>query len=483
MSETTQLDKLLHQPEGVRLAFVAAASAQEAIARDVCAMLNGEGGILVIGVEDGRPVAKAVTEAEVKKLRAYLCEAIVPRSLFTLTVDKETSGAVVTVDVPGGADRPYVYDGAVYIRSGGRSVRASAEAMRRMVETQAAEVERWERRVSTGVTVADLEERLIGETVRNAQNKRGYSFTDARDTGAVLNDLSLARFGQLTQAADVLFGKRVALRHPQTRLRAVCYETDKGGNYRDEQLFEGPAFLLLEQTMAFFKRHVSIATEFPAGRLSRESRPQYPFNSLREGLVNALVHRDYATFSGGLSVSVYPGRIEIWNSGRFPSGITVAELRRATHASILVNPDISLVFYLHELMERVGRGTFKIVQECRDFGMRPPEWSDKGNGVRLTFHALSARGPVAVYLNERQLALMRDFKSGAVIRAKEYLARCGCEISERQVRRDLAGLESAGYLERRGATTATTYVRTEKPIEFGHSVMSGHSVDMKGSKL
>ena len=39
-----------------------------------------------------------------------------------------------------------------------------------------------------------------------------------------------------------------------------------------------------------------------------------------------------------------------------------------------MNPDISHVFYLHELMERVGRGTFKIVEECRSLGMRLPEW-------------------------------------------------------------------------------------------------------------
>lgn len=466
MSDGIQLDKLLNRAEDARLAFVASTTARDEIARHVCAMLNGEGGMVIAGVEHSQPVAKDISESRANDIRQHLREAIVPRSLFTLNIDKGDSGAVLTIDVPSGADRPYVFEGAVYVRAGGKTVPASAEAMRRMVEAKATQTERWERRIATGVAVSDLDEQLIRQTVRKAEDKRGYNFTDAKNLDLVLKDLSLARYGQVTQAADVLFGQRVALRHPQTRLRAVCFETNKGGKYRDEQLLEGPAFHLLEQAMAFLKRHVSIAADFLPAKLPRESKPQYPFNALREGIVNALVHRDYAAFSGGLAVSVYPNKIEIWNSGQLPAGITPAELRRETHASVLVNPDISLVFYLHELMERVGRGTFKIVQECRELGMRVPEWSDRDNGVRLTFHALSARDISMMRFNPRQSKLVRDLTSGTIIRTSDYLSQYAGKISERQARRDLAAMASAGYFERRGSTTATVYVRTQKPVDL-----------------
>jgi len=101
--------------------------------------------------------------------------------------------------------------------------------------------------------------------------------------------------------------------------------------------------------------------------------------------MNAFAHRDYASFSGGVYASVYPDRIEILNSGRLPKGISAESLRRESHESILVNPDISHVFYLYELMERVGRGTFKIIQECREYEMWLPEWKSGASGVRLTF--------------------------------------------------------------------------------------------------
>lgn len=254
----------------------------------------------------------------------------------------------------------------------------------------------------------------------------------------------------------------IAIRHPQTRLRAVRYETDRSDNFIDEQLYEGPALILVEEAMTFLKRHIPIAAQFKAGQLSRESRPEYPFSSLREGLVNALVHRDYAAFSGGVSVSIYPGRVEIRNSGHLPVGITPSKLRAVTHDSILVNPDISHVFYLHELMERVGRGTFKIVQECREMGMKPPEWRDEPTGVRLTLFAAKRETASVVKPNERQAALLNSLSPGERIRTPEFLKRFGAGVSERQARRDLKELEETGFLERIGAGPTTEYARTEK---------------------
>jgi ATP-dependent DNA helicase RecG len=186
----------------------------------------------------------------------------------------------------------------------------------------------------------------------------------------------------------------------------------------------------------------------------------YPFNAFREGLVNALVHRDYAAFSGSVSVSIYPDRIEIWNTGRLPRGISPRDLLLVSHPSILVNPDIGHVFYLHELMERVGRGTYKIAQECRDFGMRVPEWKNVGTGVRLTLYAARGDHPARPDLNDRQRELLAALGTGEQIRVPEYVERFGRGITTRQARLDLSDLEGYGFLVRHGAGPKTAYERT-----------------------
>lgn len=465
MNKENVTEELLNRGESIRVEFVKSPEAMEKIAQSVCAMLNSKGGTVFVGVDEKGHVIGQISERDAKQVQNFLHEQIIPQVLFTVNLDDVNHKKVISVDVPEGRDQPYVFNGTVFVRSGAatRTRVADAETMRGMVERQSRETERWERRIAAGLEISELDSELMKETIRCAQDRRGYRFENPHDFVSVLTDLSLSRFGQLTNAADVLFGRRVAMRHPQTRLRAVRFETDRGDNFTDEQLFEGPAFMLLEEAMTFLKRHIPIRAEFKPGLLARESRPEYPFYSLREGLVNALVHRDYAAFSGGVSVSIYPSRVEIWNSGRLPKGLTPKMLQASMHDSILINPDISYVFYLYELMERVGRGTFKIVQECRKMEMKLPEWRDAVSGVRLTFYGATGRLGAVIRTNERQEALLKALSTGERIKTLEFLSRFGAGVSERQARRDLKELEELGFLERTGAGPTTAYERTNKP--------------------
>jgi DeoR/GlpR family transcriptional regulator of sugar metabolism len=82
-------------------------------------------------------------------------------------------------------------------------------------------------------------------------------------------------------------------------------------------------------------------------------------------------------------------------------------------------------------------------------------------------------GPPSSDLNERQRSLVATLKPSEEIRVQEYVERFGQGVTDRQARRDLADLESAGFLVRRGAGSKTTYLRTE-PHESGQSDTSGH---------
>jgi len=456
-------EEILAKGESIRVEFLASSLDKAAVGRAVCAMLNTKGGVVLVGVDECGKVVKSVSEMDADELRTYLYKKITPRSLFTVTLDKVKDGQVITVEVPKGTEVPYVFEGAVFVREKDKTCPADAATLRTMVVRQTQEPERWERRIAVGLSVDDLDCELLEKIAHRAWDHRGRHFENAGNPEAVLADLALARSGQLTHAADVLFGRRVALRHPQTRLRAVCYETDRSDRFIDEQLYEGPAFVLLEAAMAFLRRHVAIAAEFAPGQLARESRPQYPFNSLREALVNALVHRNYADFSGGVSVSIYPTRIEIWNSGKLLPGLNQQKLCSPTHASILVNPDISYVFYLYGLMERVGRGTYKIVQECRQLGMRNPQWRNVDSGVRLTFHAVGSVSKTFT-VSSRQQALLDELRVDESINMREYIRKFGDGVSERQARRDLSELVDVGILAQIGAGRATAYRRIKESI-------------------
>ena len=142
--------------------------------------------------------------------------------------------------------------------------------------------------------------------------------------------------------------------------------------------------------MAAVSPNCPAAARFTKGQPKRDDSPLYPEDAVREALINALAHRDYSSSSGGVSIHIFPHRLEIWNSGSLPEGVTVEKLQEG-HISVLRNPDISHVLYLRGLMEKAGRGSVLMIQLCRENGLAAPEWkSDEKLGVTVTFRAPQA---------------------------------------------------------------------------------------------
>lgn len=85
------------------------------------------------------------------------------------------------------------------------------------------------------------------------------------------------------------------------RVRAACYTSDKASDtYRDMKSFEGPLVSTLEQTYDFIVRNTPTTSSFSSEKLQRQDRQIYPELAIREGLVNAFAHRDYASPAGGM---------------------------------------------------------------------------------------------------------------------------------------------------------------------------------------
>lgn len=152
-------------------------------------------------------------------------------------------------------------------------------------------------------------------------------------------------------------------------------------------------------------------------------------------------------------------------SGSTPKKVTNWRLAQASISGLSrrpvpTNPDLSHVLYLRRLMQRIGRGTQKILLACEELGARPPKWTDSEAGVTLTIFSATSRENFA--LNPRQAQLMEFLRPGDTLRLWDYVERQ--QVSERQARRDLAELEDAGFLSRSGRARATVYQRTERTV-------------------
>lgn len=451
---------LAKQGENQHLELEQTSQNLESITAVVVSFLNSGGGTLLVGVqENGHVVGIEDAEIEAKKIRGYLNEKITPKPLVSVSVDNANSLEVITVEVPAAKDIPFVAAGTVYIRSKSITQPVDGETLRRMIRERANETERWERRISPDLRIEHIIKSEVDETVKEATMAGRFTFAKPSNHYEVLKELGLTRGSQFTNAADVLFGRDCSTRHPQTRIRATRFVHDKGSDYIDDQVYQGPICLVLRSVEEFILRNISISARFSDEKFKREDSIAYPRYAIREGLVNAFAHRDYAAFTGGISVGIYPSRIEIWNSGHLPDELNPAVLKRK-HPSLPTNPDIAHVFYIRRFMERIGRGTQKIVEACKKHGLPAPAWKDAADGVTLTLHA--AKEGAKPNTNDRQQALLQAMAAGNVIRPSEYRKRFAQGVSERQARRDLTELENLGLLEKVGAGAASAYRRTNR---------------------
>ena len=449
MSLEQELTSLLRRMESRHFEHLSAGSPLAEAAHAVCAFLNSEGGTVLVesGVQPVVPLVNAI-ESELR-------EKLHPPALWLVTPIEREGAGYCLVDVPAGRDRPYTVDGTIYLRKERTTAAASAEEIRALVEDGFRDMERWERRLIPGAGLNRLDEGLIFGIAQQARERRQLSLGNKVEQ--ILTALNLFRDGMITNAAEVLFGRNPAQQFPQVRVRVTVYATDKGGDLPDNRPFQGPAFRVLEEVFAMLRPYMSVSATFKDG-LQRTDKPGgYPEAAIREGLVNAFAHRDYANFSGGISVDVYPSRLVIWNAGTLPAGLKIGDLTRE-HPSMPRNPDIAQVFFLHGYMERIGRGTQKIVSACTEAGLDWPKWKADEAGVTLTFSSKTKKG--AATLNLREQRIVGELKLGQSIRLPEYCERM--TVSERQGRRDLGNLVDGGWMEREGDGPTTVFRRTPK---------------------
>ena len=113
-------------------------------------------------------------------------------------------------------------------------------------------------------------------------------------------------------------------------------------------------------------------------------------------------------------------------------------------------------------MERIGRGTQKIIDACREYGLPLPVWDDQPSGVTLTLSGPGRAAEMVAALNSRQQALLKALAVGEGIALGEYHRQHAADVSERQARRDLETLHEIGAVAREGAGSKTRYVRTNR---------------------
>ena len=103
----------------------------------------------------------------------------------------------------------------------------------------------------------------------------------------------------------------------------------------------------------------------PDGRVEL---PDYPEESILEGLVNSLIHRSYIEIGGEVHIDIFDDRIEISSPGGMYENKPVQDCDIMHIRSRRRNPVLADIFSRLKYMERRGSGFKKI---CQDYRLQP----------------------------------------------------------------------------------------------------------------
>ncbi len=175
---------------------------------------------------------------------------------------------------------------------------------------------------------------------------------------------------------------------PQTRVRMSILPGEKtGSEILYDKLFEKNLFANFSDIYTFFETNFATSSTFSRDAWQREDHA-YPLQALREGILNALVHRDYSNPSGSAMIAFYPDRLEISNYGLLPETLKPSDLKK-NHLSHPRNPDIAHICFLRGWIEKIGRGTLMILQECKTKGFPEAKWQSRSGITTLTFPGIT----------------------------------------------------------------------------------------------
>ncbi len=254
----------------------------------------------------------------------------------------------------------------------------------------------------------------------------------------------------------VLFGREPRASMPQAGLLGTIH---LAGGREETRDFEGPAVFAPEQALQWLKD--KLPNPIDRTQAQRRDANEALFEILREGIVNALVHRDFAIEGAKCQVAASPEKIVVMSPGSPVEPITMEQLRAFDAPMLSRNPVLHFVFAKMKLAEERGLGLKSMRTRAAEAGLPPPNYSWEDPYVVLTLYP-SAESVVEATDSSVLAQLSTAERSGwawlagrDTVTSAEYAAALG--LPNRTALNHLKRLTGLGLLRRVGAGPATRY--------------------------
>lgn len=331
------------------------------IHREISAMANSQGGTILIGVKDSGEIVGTKPKKALEMVSSSI-QSILPPPMVSFDRCVLDGRTVMIMNVERGENLCSI-GGVIHIRIGS-SIRPLSIQEILMVSSELGTFE-WDK---VPFITSDLVDDGYREHFFSAlRSVRGNEISfENRDR--YLRSRGALKDGKLTNAGVLIFlGSDEYL--PQAIIRLVFMED---GIPKGEIRFNGPVWRAIDDAYEATIRETS-KTEVIVGASSKKIF-RFPPRIIREGLINAVAHRNYSV-QADIRIIIESGTLTIKSPGGLLPGV---ELEDPEH--IPRNPSLCNLLYDMGYIERYGQGVIMMREEAK-----------KHDGLKLSFDVSSNR--------------------------------------------------------------------------------------------
>lgn len=324
------------------------------MAGEIVAFANSGGGQIFVGVEKTGNIA-GLTGNDAEKVGEDLAKVAwdcVRPQLSVLTNSVATSdGIVVVATIPDGTAKPYCDNkGNYWVKNGPDKRRVqSPDELARLF--QLGEKLYAEGQPVAGSTFDDFDHSKFSRFFEAKYGEETPNI-DSDEYVRSLENLGFLAGGHISVAGLLLFGKRLPVLMPETKIDAVWFKgVDRSGaEWWDQRVIAGTLIDQYEESMGFLRRWNARVQN--NGSFNQNGKLEIPEIVFEEIVTNALVHRDYF-IKDSIKIFIFDDRIEIRSPGKLPNSLTVDQIRRGVRRS----RNVLLTSFAPDLLNYRGIGS------------------------------------------------------------------------------------------------------------------------------
>lgn len=382
---TLTVEKLQTAQEGQFFDRKSSRLASRDFAHHLSAFANASGGLVVLGIEDNGEITGVSLEKE-NEFRKTALDHLQTMPKYKLEIidcplTSGASGKIMLFHIEANVNEIIkTKSGDAYLRVGDSSRKLNSEQLSALEYSKG--LKSFEARTIDDATLEDLDQRLIQKYV-DVLNPAVSSPLE------VLKGRGLIREKEgnyeITVAAILLFGKQPTRFLPGARVRFLRYEgivaeVGEKFNLVKDITFEEPLDQLLISGQRLLESQMREFQQLSKDGVFKKI-PEYPAFAWLEGLVNAVVHRDYSIQGDYVRITMFDDRIEFTSPGCLPNIVTVDNIQTTRFSR---NPMIARVLSDFGWVRELNEGVKRIYTDMQSFFLDPPVFSEpNGNTVKL----------------------------------------------------------------------------------------------------